>query len=156
MDRIMANDKALLVAISMLGLAAGASAQDIDKQARVLELIGSTADRICSIVTIEGSTDSAKIEGKVQTQLDSLMGKLTGIGVSMGAEYDAKRWSGIIQKDLAQAVKDNAQCKSNVFNKLVPMIPEGSRGLAAEQSCQSIAGNWILENRTTNTSAPSD
>jgi hypothetical protein len=105
---------------------ANAQSQPIDAQAKALELITKTADSICSIVKQAGSSESLTVKGEVKAQLNGLIKKLADLGISGAADFNSDQYEGVIRTDLATAIKNNAECKFNVFDKLqAKMIKSG-------------------------------
>src|ERR1700730_14413664 len=80
--------------------------QDLQKQERALELITKTAGSICKTVNTEGSSDSAKVSGAVNAQLNGLIGKLAGLGISGDGSYGADHYAGLIREDLPGALRN--------------------------------------------------
>jgi hypothetical protein len=119
-------------------------ARDLDAQSRALDLITRSADRICNIVQTEGSSHSEKVTGAVNAQLKGLIGKLADLGISGEGSYGAEDYAGLIREDLPTALKDNAACKTNVFNKLLPVMITEPKSTTSQNdvSCPSIEGNW--------------
>ncbi|QOZ33255.1 hypothetical protein XH92_17550 [Bradyrhizobium sp. CCBAU 53421] len=97
---------------------ASAQSQAIDAQAKALDLITNAADRICSIVNQAGSSESLNVKGEVKAQLSGLIRQLAELGINGAADFNSDQYVGVIRTDLATAIKDNAQCKFNVFDKL--------------------------------------
>ncbi|WP_159109435.1 hypothetical protein [Bradyrhizobium sp. USDA 3458] len=44
--------------------------------------------------------------------------QLADLGISAAADFNSDQHVNVIRTDLAAAIKDNAQCKFNVFDKL--------------------------------------
>jgi hypothetical protein len=107
-----------LVTLSAGGLAQRAHPQSLDAQGRALDLITSTADRICSIVKLAGNSQSLKVKGDVKAQLSGLIKTLADVGISGAADFSTDEYEGLLQGDLATAVAHNEECKLKVFDKL--------------------------------------
>lgn len=118
--------------------------QDLETQAKALDLIIKTANSICTTVNTEGSSDSEKVTGAVDAKLNGLIGKLANLGISGDGSYSADHYAGLIREDLPAALKNVDDCKTNVFNKLQPMMIPGGRSNTNQKdaSCPSIAGTW--------------
>ena len=97
---------------------ASAQSQSTDAQAKALDLITNAADRVCNIVKQAGSSESLNVKGEVKAQLSGLIKQLADLGISGAADFNSDQYEGVIRTDLATAIKDNAQCKFNVFDKL--------------------------------------
>lgn len=138
---------AAIVLVSIGGfvfIANNAYPQDIEVQARALKLITDTAYSICNNVRAEGSSDSERISGDVRAQLDGLIGKLINTGITGAGSYNADHYVGLIQKDLPKALTDNAACKTNIFEKLQPMVFQESKPNKdrSDVTCPSIEATW--------------
>lgn len=94
-----------------------AHADSLDPQ-RALELIESTADRICNVVLTQGEAKSSEVQGKVNAQLSGLASKFVEAGVSGAESINNEDYKSVLRQDLAATLKDNAACKLNVFNTL--------------------------------------
>ncbi|QOZ69122.1 hypothetical protein [Bradyrhizobium arachidis] len=112
--------------VAALSLCAGRTqAQDY---AKALVDIADAADRICGIVSTHG--DVTEIRGGVKAEVDSLVTKLAGVGVSIDANASKKTFDNVSQKAVADQLTDSRNCKYKVFNdlqdKLIPSEPKGS------------------------------
>src|SRR3954451_7328832 len=68
--------------------------------AAALTAIADTADRICGIVATQGETQSSKVSGQVNTELNGLARLLVSIGISGAGEIMSSSYQGVLQKDL--------------------------------------------------------
>jgi len=100
---------------TVLGSCAFAQTLNIE---RALELIANTADRICNVVNTYGDTNSLNAKGNVKAQLNGLAAKLADVGIEGSASLENEQYQNVLRKDLANTLKDNAACKTNIFNVL--------------------------------------
>jgi hypothetical protein len=117
---------------------------DLERAEKALALIRETADGICGTVRTEGTSDSEKVTGAVNAKLNGLIGKLADLGISGNGSYSADQYVGLIREDLPKALENVNACKTNVFDKLQPvMLPNRASNInPGEDSCHSIAGAW--------------
>jgi hypothetical protein len=115
-----------------------AADSDTDK---ALEQITKTADRLCTVVQLEGSAQTTKASGAVKAELDGLFKKLADLGISVQASTDASKYQGLLQADLATAIKDRNQCTTHIFDKLVDKLFPDKRS----DKTQSIAVALLSE-----------
>ncbi|WP_271593264.1 hypothetical protein [Bradyrhizobium sp. CCBAU 65884] len=109
------------IAVVSLLLRGSASAQDdLAAQREALKLISGTAADIC--YTVEQNSRSTEWIASLGGRVSGLISKIVGIGVSAAGEYKTKEAQGVLQQDLAKAIKDSGDCKTNVFNKLVERL----------------------------------
>jgi hypothetical protein len=107
-----------LVLLSGAAFAEKACAQSLEAQAKALDLITTTADRICNIVRLAGNSQSLKVTGDVKAQLSGLIKQLADIGISGAADFTTDQYEGVLRADLAASVERNAECKFKIFDKL--------------------------------------
>jgi hypothetical protein len=93
-------------------------ADDLDKQQRAIDLITTTADRICNVVASRGEAQSSEVKGAVQAQLGGLASKLASLNISGSGGINSAEYRNVLQKDLAVTLKDNAVYKLKVFDTL--------------------------------------
>jgi hypothetical protein len=108
-----------LLLLSGAGFAEKSYAQSLEAQAKALDFIATFADRMCTIVRLAGNSQSLKVTGDVKAQLSGLIKQLADIGISGAADFNTDQYEGFLRADLAAAVKSNAECKLQVFDKLV-------------------------------------
>lgn len=93
-------------------------AQDLDSAARALDLISKFAASICNDVAAKGSSSSVELSGSAKAEVNKLVKQLADLKVEGAAKYQAAEYEGVLQKDLAVALKDSASCKQKVFQDL--------------------------------------
>ena len=106
-----------------LGASALASAQTLDDQQKaVIELIVSTANSICYNVSPESQTKTEGLKGDIKGQLSGLASKIVDIGLTGGGDITDSETQGVLQADLASALKDSAACKIHVLDTLASKL----------------------------------
>jgi hypothetical protein len=106
-----------------LGASALANAQTVDAQQKaVIELIISTAHSICYDVSPESQTKAEGIKGDVKAQLTGLAAKVVDIGLTGAGDITDSETEGVLQADLAAALKDSAACKIHVLDTLASKL----------------------------------
>jgi hypothetical protein len=122
-----------------LGLSAfKAYSQDDQKQLenlqKRLDMITETADKICGIVHAQGETKSVAIKGAVHAELQGLAAHLANLGVSGAGDILSNSYQGVLQEQLSATLKDEAACKSKVFDALqIKLLPGQPSGVPSEQ-----------------------
>jgi hypothetical protein len=87
--------------------------------AQTLELITTTADRICGVVKDTGSASSAAAKGVVNTELRGLASQLGTAGVQGSGEITTDEYQNVFREQLAPLLAETAKCKLLVFQRLV-------------------------------------
>jgi len=106
-----------------LGASALASAQTLDDQQKaVIELIVSTANSICYNVSPESQTKTEGLKGDIKGQLSGLASKIVDIGLTGAGDITDSETQGVLQADLASALKDSAACKIHVLDTLASKL----------------------------------
>ncbi len=95
-----------------------ALADTFGNQQRALALITDTADHICSVVHERGEASSSKTQGEVHAQLNGLAARLADAGVNVSGNISNGRYEGVLRDQLADTLKNNAECKLKVFESL--------------------------------------
>ena len=92
------------------------------QQERALNMIGDFADRLCNKIPLGGSAEDLELSGKAKVEFSNLLKKIADLGIEGSAKYQKKEFEGVLQKDLAALVKDNAKCKLEVFKDLKDIL----------------------------------
>jgi hypothetical protein len=101
------------------GVGVAAARADIGSD---LHLITETANSICNVIPTTGERESVQVDGNVKAELSGLLKKLTDAGLSGSGKFTSEEYVGVLQKDLASALKNNADCKETVFKILQEKI----------------------------------
>jgi len=129
--------RALATVISVF-LGSAADAEPLRAQADALKLITDTADRICSVVTTDGSSRSFDVEGQLKAELGGLASRLAGVGISGSGKLNEEQYRNVLRQDLAGTLRDNAACKLKVFETLSTKILSS----VPQEPALNIAGRW--------------
>jgi hypothetical protein len=96
----------------------------LELQTKALKAIGDAAERICNSVSTTGNSSNIELSGKAKAELAGVIKSVADLGIEGAGKYQTGEYSNVLQKDLAQAIKSNADCRQTVFNTLVDrMIP---------------------------------
>jgi hypothetical protein len=127
-----------LLALICLGLllpTGHAQSDDIlDLQIRALKAITDSAASICNVIKTEGSSESVELSGNVKAELAGVAKKLTDLGISGAGKYTSEKHDlTVLQQDLSDTIKSNADCRKGVLellkDKLIPDQPKKSQVL---------------------------
>jgi hypothetical protein len=108
----------LLVAAPILLVSVAFAQNTLDAQKQALDLITSTADRICNVVSAKGEAQSSEVQGNIKAQLSGLASKLADAGVSGSGQITSAQYQNVLRQDLASTLRDNAACKLKVFDTM--------------------------------------
>jgi len=93
-----------------------------DPNLKVLKIIRETANGICIAVPTSGSDSSLDLSGKAKEQLQGGMSKVLGLGIAGTAKYHSAEYAGVLQRELATAIKNSNDCKIAVLNTLMDRL----------------------------------
>ena len=93
-------------------------ADNLDRQKKALDIIGEFADKICKDIPLEVTSERVELTGKAKADLNIIIKSLVDLGFEGAAKYSTSNSKGILQADLAKAIKDNSECKLQVFGAL--------------------------------------
>ena len=95
-----------------------------ERQAQALNEISKYARENCEAPATRGSSSSLELSGNAKLGLSKLVKKIGDLGIEGAGKYESKESEGILQKDLAVAMKDTRNCKMKVMEMLVDrMVP---------------------------------
>lgn len=107
-------------------------AQTLTQQQKALAIIRETANDICGSVPLEQTNQQVDLTGSAKAKLSGALGKIVDAGISGAAKYTSGSSKGVLQKDLAQAIKAGSDCRQSVFQTLAPrMVLPATTGQAA-------------------------
>jgi hypothetical protein len=107
--------------------ALGQSNETLAMQRTALKDITDAAERICNSIPLSGTSQSAELSGQAKAEVTGVIKKVADLGVQGAGKYQTSEFSNVLQRDLAQAIQTNANCKQTVFSVLVDrMIPARS------------------------------
>jgi hypothetical protein len=97
------------------------SQESLMDQTKALAVISDTADRLCgNAIKLEGQKTNYNIAA--DAGLNGVLAKLVGLGVKANADLNNEEYHGLVQEQLASALKDSQDCKRDVFKILVDRI----------------------------------
>src|SRR4051794_6313096 len=105
---MLENARRVLWIVSLgLGTFGGTSsllAQDQTQQA--LQMIRQTAAEICTVPPLEGQGRDVDLSGDAQAKLAGVLSRVANLGVSGAAKYQSSQYKGLLQQQLADALKN--------------------------------------------------
>src|SRR5215472_19007462 len=113
---------ALSFMISVIAAAINGMAETQDSQRQALEVIISTADRICITVSDNGQAPSSDIQREVRLQLEDLASKLAGVAVAGTGGVSSGHYQDVLRDQLAATLNNNAQCELEVYRSLSALL----------------------------------
>jgi hypothetical protein len=136
----------LLATVAMfIVLISTARAQSSDEQAKAIDLITSTADKICNVVTDKGTANSSEVKGDISAQLSGLASKLAEAGFKGSGSITNESYQGPLRQDLAKLLSDNSTCKLQVFTTLQAklLLSPQTQPQTSSQASDPLYGRWI-------------
>ena len=107
-----------------------------------LALIVEAAQKICNDVPTMGERQSIGVNGDVKAELNGLLKRLGDIGISGSGKYEADKYAGVLQHDLASALKENGECKLTVLRLLIdrvmPQAEAASKSALAQDQVEAL------------------
>lgn len=95
-----------------------AVAQDIQQQ--TLQIIADFSDRICNEnIHQRSSSELYSLDGDMELDLGRLWERLEGLGLGGRGAFSTSETDGVLQNQLANALRDQIRCKEGVFYALV-------------------------------------
>jgi hypothetical protein len=114
------------------------AAELVDQQIKALDAIKQAAKEICNTVPPEGNSTNVELSADASAKLDGLIKKLANLGIGAAGKYTSEEYKGVLRKDLANLLKDNADCKLKVLTLLQDkMIVAGDSSTNPAASAQS-------------------
>lgn len=137
---------AILLAIVWLLLVefGPAGADELDKKKKALDIINEFAEKICGDVPHQGASSKFEIGGKIKAELSGLTKKLVDLGIGGASKYETSEYSGVLQSDLAKALKNKQDCKSTIAKLLVDRLIPSGKSSQEKKTCKIVdasAGN---------------
>lgn len=94
---------------------------------QILESISTFAKKNCEEVNQSGDATSKHIKGKVDAGVSGLFKSFASADGQAEIDRDTKKYSGLIQNELAMSLKDVRACKQHVIDLLVPRLLKASQ-----------------------------
>ena len=103
---------------------------DRASEIEALKLISNTADQICNENLAQRSNrDEISIQGSARAEIDGLAKKLLDLGIEGAGSYKGVETEGVVQRDLASAIRSQAGCKQGVFYALLERFIPGEKNV---------------------------
>jgi hypothetical protein len=93
-------------------------AQGLGSSAEALKVIGDFADRLCQTVPLDTSSSRVELSGSAKAELDGIVKKLANLGIQGAGKYESSDSKNVLQKDLAEVLKESRNCRLQVWNDL--------------------------------------
>jgi hypothetical protein len=120
-----------------------AVAQDAQQYSLALKAIRDTANDVCDRVSQEGQKSETKLSGDVEAKLNGVIGKVADLGLKGTGEFQKEQHKGVIQKELATVLMHTADCRKDVFDKLVERILPPTRVEPPNPPPRRVVG-WVV------------
>lgn len=117
---------------------ATATAQDLEKQRAALKEIRETAADVCYTVQQEGQQSDRELSGQVKTKLNGVISKVIDLNADVSGKLGDVQYRGVLQEQLAATLKQSADCKKDVFDRLVLLMLQAPQPPDARQPQQSL------------------
>lgn len=128
--------------ISPLGLTS-AFADAFTDQNAALGVITKTAEELCYHIEQQSSHSSTEISGETSAAINAAIAKLADLHIQGVGKYETEKSKGVLQKDLATAMKSSIDCKLDVFNTLANKML-GWRPPASQSTLNQI-GKFMIQ-----------
>jgi hypothetical protein len=109
---------AFLTLLTLLAFCSNTIAGSLDNYKQALDIISDFANKMCSSVPLEGSGNSVELSGEAKAELRGIIKKLAKMGFEGAGKYQGKEYSGFLQNDLVEALKNTTECKLKIWNDL--------------------------------------
>lgn len=136
-------------AICVVTGAYSARADDLDRQIKALQVIREFAAETCASVAQEGASQNFELSGKAKAKLGGVVGKLADLGFDGGGNYKSETYTGVLQRDLAAAIKQSSECRLEVLKLLQAKLLAPAR--TDSQSPVRSPGSGRVDDRLTAT-----
>jgi hypothetical protein len=70
---------------------------------------------------------------------------MAALGIQGAAKYQASQYKGLLQKDLAAAMRDSSECKLKVANSLMAKLLSASITPRLPQAVREVLSSFVLE-----------
>lgn len=143
-----------LIAICALALCGPGfllAADRSDAHAQALETIANFADRICdpeSPIPLEGSGNNIRLSVEAKANLNKLLKNIADIGIEVSGNWENSEWQGVLQKDLAQLLISERECKEKLAARLIDKLMPVGTPSDKPAIWRSKRGNWNFNDTT--------
>jgi hypothetical protein len=94
------------------------SAEEFDAQKKAIGIIIEAADHLCKNIPLYSSSNGTELSFEGKAELNEIVKKVIGAGITGAAKYEKKESQGVLQTDLATLLKDNTNCRTQVWHDL--------------------------------------
>ena len=99
-----------------------AAAQSVNDRIRAIHEAAAVAAQLCTTPPMEDQHHALTLGLGAKASLAKLVSWLAGVGISGAAKYETGSSQGVLQRDLAQSIRDSNKCKQDVVNKLTDKL----------------------------------
>jgi hypothetical protein len=107
-----------LVVLAALSPYASFGQATIDTQKKALDSIAEFAERMCTSIPFKGDSTTVELSGQAKAELSRLLKKIADAGLGGAVKYQSSEYEGVLQKDLASAIKSSQDCRISIFKEL--------------------------------------
>lgn len=134
---------AALITLSCLAPIPSNADQQVSRETRQagLKLIADFADRMCSDVPLSSTSEAVNVQGKLNAELSGLAKRLADLGFGVHANIESTASSGLLQKDLVEALKNKDDCRFRYLKELKGIF----LGAEAHNSASKPSTEQVLE-----------
>ena len=130
-------------------IASTAQAASLNEKLQALAAASSTAAQICTTVPMAQRSQAVTLTAGAQTYLSKFVSWLAKIKISGAAKYQTTSSQGVLQKDLAQSIRQSNDCKRAVFNNLMDkLIAEGSQSAPPKTASIKVVPKPVVAAKT--------
>jgi hypothetical protein len=104
--------------VVLLSSSASSFGQDFEKQSKAVQILRDATNDICTKVDIAGKNSSYEARGEIDAAVGGVFKKITDLGVHGGGNLHDEEYKNVVQKDLADLLKHNMDCRRDVFDLL--------------------------------------
>ena len=123
------NEARLRTAIESLGRCPSSEVRE------ALALIRDFANSICITPPLEQQSKQVELSGDAKAKLNGVVGKVADVGLGIATKYTDQKSRGVLQAELANAIKNGNDCRLSASDKLIErLIPVSPKGGATEIS----------------------
>jgi hypothetical protein len=137
-----------LVVLAALSPYASFGQATIDTQKKALDSIAEFAERMCTSIPFKGDSTTVELSGQAKAELSKLLKKIADAGLGGAVKYQSSEYEGVLQKDLASAIKSSQDCRISIFKELNNKLLPATRAAAPQPqtyprlSTASCAPHW--------------
>jgi hypothetical protein len=115
-----------IVAVAVLAWAAQPESSYAQSSEKAVALIIDAAHQLCTTPPMQQNDQSLKWSAGASAKLSGVIRKLADLGIEGAFEYKSEKSQGVLQKDLATAIKDGNDCGLSVLTvlsqRLIPQV----------------------------------